>query len=935
MAKGVKKIRCVEGKYYPKMSVQNEKVVIVPDQFVYFRVSEWYPDTTEEEKKRDLTWMRQDTGRKTIIRQMTVPENKMYGVKLPKKLCGPYAYYVEASLFGKRDPANTGLYVNGHCPARIVSSKWSTRNGGSDERKSKKFAYGETVYLNLSTEGLNGCTDLSIEIYNIQNLRGDKRIFTYNRIHVTDGEINLEIRNTSSWQPLVSNIQEEEKFYIKVKNGRGQYIIDDNNDDIHARFLRIKNELVSNEPERPKNLTPVRIGKPQLNMERYEPCKFETISITEVEEKNGKAQQKKVVVFDNGKNLSKIRSVPELVNRTVYFTFDSAAIESQSRSVLDNTLRFLLEHEHSTITLNGYACVIGKADYNKALSLERSQAIKQYFTEGGLNPNRILSNGKGEILLNDNRDNDDKNGADNIKYKDEREYHEARRVDISFTFYGHDAQRIIYETIAPSSDRNITIDITGFETKSCFRNSNNKHRKIIRITSLEYTAAIEQESDSVQAPLHSALSVLNVGPLQYIWPKWNLISGVGDGGIDSAVLYNVYVNSCRYFTNEKKSTILIKAYPDIKWTFNFFLNLTNELSVSWQNMPAERHRELQRKAGKIGAERRWQQKDASFGFSLKAEWNKDTGGNFGREQELKLEYETKFKKIYSLFSSVGAMSDGITNKTKGQVRNIGFKGIPISFVVFPPNVTIGGVWYLEKIRESLGTNVNISFEADPLIGLEITIDLLCLGVGAVAGAVSGGTASGPAMQLYNQIKGTMNTGIDVGTDDFGFKASSDVFIDLVISSTIKTSLGFEFNTAGNREDTKTKLEATNTLKIELKAGIWVKAEANLVIVKVNGYFEMSAKGSAAVTFGHSVNYDDKGLYYRPQLGFDGIIAEYVVKSRVGLSSKRTIFGGGTPGIEEGGVISEGDFTVVPPFDVIESLEELFDFEANIPLIKND
>ena len=281
-------------------------------------------------------------------------------------------------------------------------------------------------------------------------------------------------------------------------------------------------------------------------------------------------------------------------------------------------------------------------------------------------------------------------------------------------------------------------------------------------------------------------------------------------------------------------------------------------------------------------------------------------------------------------------------------KKIGMKGLPITFAVKPPNINFKGIWNLERAKikstftEKIGTKVDLSLNADPLIGLEITIDLLCTAVGLVAGAVSGGTAAPGAVRLYGVIKGSMNKGVDFGNDDFGVKATADVYIDLVISSTIKTSIGFSFNTASDKSGSQGKLELTNKLKVELKAGVWVKAEATLVIVKVEGYFEMSGKGYASITFGSGIKHDDKGLYFRPQLGFDGLNAEYVIKGRVGMSVKKTVPRGDNkkPAVLKGsskdeGVISQGKFNeVVPKFDVIKSLEELFGISANIPIIKN-
>lgn len=936
MAKGVKKIKWTgKGKVFQKKSDFSSRMVIPPDEFVWFKVSEWLPGTTEEDKKKDISWIWQENNRKIIIWKKIISSDKIYAIKLPKKLCGSYSYYLEASLSGKTDSNDTGLYINGLCDKKIVSSKWCTSNDGEDVRKTYVFSYGNIIHLNLGTEGLNG-DKLVVEIYNRQNLRSNKLIFTYTNVKVRDGEVNLEIKNTSTWQGLVNNIQDKEEFYIKVKDqATGIYILDNNKDDEHARFLRIKNKLVANNPQPPQNNTAVKTGQPNVKAIRYEPCKFETISITETQNKGGKMEKTKSLVFDNGKGLKEVNNPQKSVTKTIFFEFDSSVITKEGNVKLNNTLNFLLEHEHSIITIDGYACVIGKMEYNKSLSQKRSDAVKKFFIDGKLDERRIFSNGKGEINASDN-----KSESDNLKYKDEKKYIEARRVDVSFKYFSHTAATIIYESIAPSHDKDVLIDITGFQTDACFREKD-KHKKQIKVTSSEYKSPLIKEGSSLAVPVHSALSMWNVAPLQYIWPKWNLVEGASGNGIDSAENYDVFIHSCRYFSEYNNSTILIKAYPDIKWTLSFFLNLTNELSVKWQNQPEHKIKELQKKAGKIGAEKRWEQKDVSFGFSLKGEWDKEDGGNFIRNKEFKAEYEAKFKKLYGLFSSIGAISEGITNKTKGQIRNIGFKGLPMTIAIKPPNLNIKGIWFLEKTKQKnseqkvIGTNVDISFNADPLIGLELTIDLLCTAVGLVAGAVSGGTAAPGAVRLYSVIKGKMNTGVKAGNDTLGAKVSSDVFIDLIISSVIKTAIGFSFNTANDTgESKKGKLELTNTLKLELKAGIWIKAEISLVVVKADAYFEVSGKGNASVTFGHKVNYDSKGLIYKPQLGFDGLNAEYVIKGKVGLSSKKTILDA-KPKTTDEGIISQGKYNeVIPKFDVIKSLEELFDISVEIPLIKN-
>ncbi|WP_130736586.1 OmpA family protein [Flavobacterium sp. J27] len=932
MARGVKKIKWTgKGKVFQKKSDYSSRMVIPPNEFVWFTISEWLSGTTPEDQKKDITWIFQEQNRKIIIWKKVIPSNKIYAIKLPKKLCGSYSYYLEASLSGNTDPNPTGLYINGFCDKRIISSKWATTNGGQDVRKSYQFSYGNIIHLNLSTEGLNG-DRLIVEIYNIQKLRSDKLIFTFTNVKVRDGEVNLEIKNTSTWQGLVNNIQDEEKFYIKVKDqATGKYIVDTNNDEEHARFLRIKNKLVANNPQPPQNNTAAKTGTPSPKKERYDLCKFETISITETQKKDGKMEKTTTLVFDNGKGLKDVANPQKEVTKTIFFGFDSDVITKEGNEKLNNTLNFLLEHEHSTITIDGYACVIGKMEYNQSLSQKRSDAVKKFFIDGKLDPRRIISTGKGEINATDNKE-----GADNLKYKDEKKYAEARRVDISFKYFSHTAATIIYETIVPSHDKDILFDITAFQTDACFRDKD-KHKKEVKVTSSEYKTPLVKSGSSVTIPVHSALSTWNVAPLQYIWPKWNLVKGASGNGIDAAENYNVFIHSCRYFSEYNNATILIKAYPDIKWKLNFFLNLTNDLSVKWMNMDPYEHKKLQERSGKIGAEKRWKQKDASLGFSLKAKWDEDK-----QEQEFKYEYEAKFKKIYDLFASIGALSDGITNKTKGKARSISPKGIPVSFAVKPPNLSLTGDWFLSHPKDNnkiVGTDVAIGLNANPLIGLEITIDLLGALIFTAAGTISGGTASVPVLRFYEQIQSQLKEGWEVGDVDKGngAKASVDIYMDLIISNIITIGTEFKFNTAGKAKDSKFKIEAKNKLKVELKIGVKIKGEAVVAIVKAEVYFEASASADASVTFGHGINYDDKGLYYRPELGFDGLNAEYVVYISASLALKIKKSNHETQINREGKhKFLEGNFkNIIPPFDVIKELETLFNMDANIPLIKND
>ncbi|UPZ17819.1 OmpA family protein [Flavobacterium humidisoli] len=925
MAKGVKKIKWTgKGKVIANKSIPNKKVTIDADQIVSFEVESWYNQTTEEEKKKNITWILQDRKKQTIIIQKVQSANLPKEISIPKELCGPFQYYLEASLGGKRDFHNeTGLYISGYAPAKLISSKWSQVYDGKDIRKTYCFSYGEKVYLNLKTEGLNGHQNLQILIFRHLNFQTDPAVFKYTNVLVIDGEINLEITSTFNWYTAIKDIKQTEEFYVKIYDPTAKvYITDEKGLTDHATFLRINKKIVSKEIKPPTNLSPLKTGEPDKDEARFELCKFETISITEP-----KATTK---LFHNGQNLSKVTNPKTPISKTILFEFEKHEITAEAKTILNNVLQYLLQSHYSTIKIDGHACVIGKEQYNQKLSQQRSDAVKKLFVDGGLDSRRIISLGRGEV-----NPTDDKKGRDNIKYKNEKEYIENRRVDISFDSLGHDAQTIVYETIVPSHSQNITIDVTEYQNKACFRELG-KHKKNIKISSPEYSKAIDQVANKLDFPVRSDLSWMNPAPLQYIWPRYNITHVLNaEKSMDSANNYFIDVHSCRYYSNDANHTIQIKAYPDIKWSLNFFLNLTNDLSVKWANQSDYKLKELQSKAGKIGAERRWKQKEASIGFSLQAKWD-----NNQQSKELKDDYDIKFKKLYNVFNSLGALADGITNKTKGSIRSITPTGLPVSFAVKPPNLSFTGDWFLSHPKNNnliVGTDVKLVLEASPLIGLEITIDLLGAAVFIAGEIVSMGTAGPQALRLYNEIQTKLKQGINFGNDKAGVKTSVDIYMDLIITGTISTKSEFRFNTSGKAKDSNFKLASEAKLKTELKVGIKIKGEAVIAVVKVNAYFEASGAGTASVTFGHGIIYDDKGLYYQPKLGFDGLDITYVVKVSASLAIKIAKEGVKIDEKKEGKhTFAEGKFIgFIPPFDVIKELEELFDMTANIPLIKNN
>uniref|UniRef100_UPI0025BE7F71 OmpA family protein n=1 Tax=Chryseobacterium sp. TaxID=1871047 RepID=UPI0025BE7F71 len=859
MAKGVKKIKFTAGRCIAMMSVPNMLLTIYPDEWVYFGVAEWLPDTTEADKKKELIWMRQTGDRKIIINQ--VPSSTGYRFSISKELCGSYLYYIEASLSGVRDFKNmVGLFVKGWCDPKIISSKWSTQRGSASIKNSNKtnyISYGHIVYLNLKTEGLNGNT-VVIELWNQQYARKDKLVHIYNGVKVTAGEVNLKIENTYAWMAYVDNIQNVEEFYIKVKDTvSGKYVKDNLNDDLHAIYLNVKNKIATTNVNTSQNQTPTKVYVPDVSSVRYEPCKFEVIKITESAVKDGKPENITVDVFDNGRGIRAITGnhLKETIQRTIYYKFDSTIIDKDGEATLNNILKFLLEHKGSTMNLSGYACVIGKQNYNKGLSQRRADVVKKFFTDGGLDPARIISVGKGEI-----DPTDDKMGRDNIRYRNEREYENNRRVDISFVFNAHDAHTLNYEVVAPSvsTKRPLTIDVIGFETKACFR-GNNKHKKEIQI--IDVGQAMDQgdtkqtfTASSLNYKVYSDLSRFNAFPIQYIWPI-----------ATNPNQFHLHIHTCRYYSKENRTTVLIKAYPDIKWelALELLVNVTNYKAV---NMPPgsvyARHQEKSREQG---YKRRVMNESGkvpiSIGVGLSAEW--DNG-------EMKRSFTNEFSDVIEPVARMIANAINLVQHAINYAQSAAkATAIPVGFDIRYPKFTVVGKWYLERInkRSELSVIGEVGFGFQPLIGAEVVIDILGC---AIALASYGATGNPAAAKIIEKFRG--------GLEKLG--------ASVVFTATFYGELAMMVDAL--KIDSINGIQMQGKTTIGGKMGVTIELSISIEVGRVSGTkakpiitFRAAAKADSYFGGDFVIDSDEKGLFIQPILKFSGVVISVEIEGEIG------------------------------------------------------
>lgn len=95
----------------------------------------------------------------------------------------------------------------------------------------------------------------------------------------------------------------------------------------------------------------------------------------------------------------------------VYFANNSETVNSEYLRYVQDLTQILITYPEAKVLLEGWASPVGKADYNKRLSMRRSEAVQKAFVNNGIDQSRILTSFKGE----------DKKSSDQ----------HARRVDMS------------------------------------------------------------------------------------------------------------------------------------------------------------------------------------------------------------------------------------------------------------------------------------------------------------------------------------------------------------------------------------------------------------------------------------------------------------------------------------------------------------------------
>lgn len=84
------------------------------------------------------------------------------------------------------------------------------------------------------------------------------------------------------------------------------------------------------------------------------------------------------------------------IGDTVFFPFDSFALDGQAQETLDRQAALLMRNASVAVTVEGHTDERGTREYNLALGERRATAVKDYLVAFGINPGRIRTISYGE-----------------------------------------------------------------------------------------------------------------------------------------------------------------------------------------------------------------------------------------------------------------------------------------------------------------------------------------------------------------------------------------------------------------------------------------------------------------------------------------------------------------------------------------------------------
>lgn len=96
-----------------------------------------------------------------------------------------------------------------------------------------------------------------------------------------------------------------------------------------------------------------------------------------------------------------------LLPQSIYFAFDSDALDARAKTELDRTAEWIHETKPESVTLEGHCDERGTDEYNMVLGAQRARATYNYLRLKGVDPSKMTTLSYGEDMPDDPRHNEE------------------------------------------------------------------------------------------------------------------------------------------------------------------------------------------------------------------------------------------------------------------------------------------------------------------------------------------------------------------------------------------------------------------------------------------------------------------------------------------------------------------------------------------------
>lgn len=743
--KGVKRIDVLPGT--PLISKNSSVIVIPAATAIKFQVAEWFPGTSEAEKKGEVFWIRQSENRGVDYFKQKKKFND-YSLSIPKSLAGGTRFYLEASLTGFKDKEITGVFVRAYAPYRVVKSYWkeNTPSNNLQIHNGNPTQFNRPLLLNLVMEGVNDY-ECIVEIYNCEanlfSATDDQLVGTYTRT-VKNGELNLEIAasETMRWKTKMGFKKPKERFYIMIRvKGQKGYIKDTTpKEDIrHAVHLYILNQVgVWLEPVMPKTNKVVTVNENEAKPQKNDHCKFQTISVHDRE---------KVTILFNEKD-PKTFAVAEKNYRfsfDLFYGTDQYEVPQESKAILNNIVKFLKNNPQISAKVESFADIRNTHEYNQNLTDKRANRILSYLYTNGVS-NRLTVGSYGESK------------AKQFQYltNEDRPIHKInRKTAISFDL--KNLKRIFYNTILPNMEQqtDLSIYIKGFDTAGCLFKGDKKHDK----NKAKYLELVNVNQS------REAVKDISISGEKLNLKVFSFEAGMFPTQIAlTPNRYELRINSCAYFPDKSQTTVVVNAFTDAVWIIHAVYDYTGKYPLNCRGTAvdtpivrgvaglmekAQPYIDLYLKVlayfpmmGPLHGEllklviEYFKSEAEMYGLGYGKKWN-FSGGKFGKEESYAQGNQDLVEKgiltltilvmIVEIIIAVLTMGESAATKlpklkklAKGikKVQDAGKKVTDLGFDFIFPKVAFTYGSYLEKVNKIVHFVTQFNIKADPVIGIK-------------------------------------------------------------------------------------------------------------------------------------------------------------------------------------------------------------------------